>query len=485
MQFTDKITLTGSHSLIAQHKFEKVPVEEHTKIKETASVSKFGLFNTTSPNLNTYYPNTDLKDIQPKDEDFIYPIFRVLSKNTLNKFGPIDFSDGDVLKDSMKDLVGQTLYTEHEDIVGNHVGVVMDVFWQEEFNQDGVRIPAGINAILKVDAKSNPKIARGILMDPPAVHSASVSVFYKWKKSHEDMETDEFYNKLGTFDKDGNLVRKVATKIILYTELSLVPHGADPFAQVQKNGKISNPDFAKKFHDLAVNGKFAYMDYKRATEDSLEVEISSFKYESDPNKQFNYQNEKEMKEFLLKLAKAANLPDQKEESLNESSVLKMVTDKLSENLENEQAYAKEITGLTNTIKEKEGEIETFKTQLENYSGKEQFFQIGEEALTQVREKAKAAYLTLKGDKKDENILKLIGNSDFEAVKSLLSDYETELNEKVPLKCTSCGSDSFSRSTSQRDGDQDGDSGKISFKPNHEVMQNRKKSKFSVSRIHGE
>ena len=481
-EFIDVITLTGAHSLVMSHKYDKVPKEDLVVVQNQGmDIGKFGLFNITSPNLNTYYPDIKPEDIRPEDADFIYPVFRLLSKNVLNKFGPIDFSDGNVLKDSMKALVGQTVYTEHEDLIGNHIGTVSDVFWQEEYKQDGVTIPAGINGILKLDAKSNPKIARGILMEPPAIHSASVSVFYSWKKSH-DMETDEFYEKMGTFDSEGNLVRKIATKIILYTELSLVPHGADPFAQLQKNGKINNPDFAKKFHDLAVNGKFSYQDYKRIPQGDLEVEISSFNYHSNPK---NLKNEKSMKDLLVKLSKKVGFEVKDDQEVKADELLSFIEQKLSDNLKNEQDYAKEISTLKTQNQELDGKLAKAQENLKEYNEKKDFIQIGENSLTTLRQETLAMYTSLKGDEKDDNIVSLIENSNFQVAESLLKQYKSELEKLSPLACSKCGGTEITRASSQRE-DGEGGEGKqtVTFKPNHEVIENRRKARFSTSRIHG-
>lgn len=68
-------------------------------------------------------------------------------------------------------------------------------------------------------------------MDPPSIHSNSVSVRFIWDKSHPNLDEDEFWNKLGTYDEKGNLICRVVKEIVSYYETSLVSHGADPFAQ--------------------------------------------------------------------------------------------------------------------------------------------------------------------------------------------------------------------------------------------------------------
>ena len=84
-------------------------------------------------------------------------------------------------------------------------------------------------------------------MDPPSIHSNSVTVQFKWDKSHPNMEDNEFYQKLGTYDSKGVMVRRIVTEVVRYLETSLVSHGADAFAQkIGDDGKIINPNFAKR-----------------------------------------------------------------------------------------------------------------------------------------------------------------------------------------------------------------------------------------------
>ena len=45
------------------------------------------------------------------------------------------------------------------------------------------------------------------------------------------MEDNEFYQKLGTYDSKGVMVRRMVTEIVRYLETSLVSHGADSFAR--------------------------------------------------------------------------------------------------------------------------------------------------------------------------------------------------------------------------------------------------------------
>ncbi len=476
----DIVICNASHAIVHSNKREKTPnsefvIDPNKEVK--VDHSKFGLFNVTAPNMNTYYPDVDEGDINPGEEDFIYPVFRLLSEVVVNKmFSPIDFRRNDVLKNSMHLLIGQTVYTEHEDIIGNHVGVVQDVFWQDAYTANGVKVPAGINGVIKIDAKANPKIARGILQDPPAIHSVSVSVLYQWDKSH-DMPDDEFYGKLGTFDDKGNLVRKIVSDIVLYSETSLVPHGADPFAQLlNPEGKIHNTTWAKKFYSIG-GDKFTAVDYKLLPKGNLEVEISKFNL-NNPNK-----NKTNM-DFLNSLAKLVGFEGEITES-NQDKLKSHIDQLIKENLQNEQDYAKEINVLK-AEKDKLQESLTERTdELTVLKENETFIKVGKNRLTELRDEAVNAYTLLKGENKDEKIINLIQRADLETVTSLLKDYKTDLEKLSPLTCQDCKSVNISRASAAEESTEGGENGQPKIRTNMEVVANRRKRHLSTKRLHGE
>ena len=250
------LTLTGSKALIRSNLPSKLgfdAVERIQKEETKETIGKFGLFDSSSPNYLTYYPDVTAEDLAPQDSEFIYPVFRLLSEVVIAPHQmAIDFTKNNALKNSMPLLLGQSVYVDHEMMTGNVMGVIKEVFWQEAYTTaDGIKVPAGINAVLKLDGKSNPKIARGIMMDPPSIHSSSVTVKFRWEKSHPKMADNEFMNQLGTFAKDGNLVSKVVCQIMMYFENSIVPHGADPFAKKLQNGQIVLAKQARQMYDMS------------------------------------------------------------------------------------------------------------------------------------------------------------------------------------------------------------------------------------------
>src|SRR6478735_2236072 len=140
----------SGHSLISNKYPKGVSLQEllsSTHLQQPqVDLERLGLFEVSSPDFSKYYPEVTAKDLQPSDEDFVYPIYRALSKVVVNKYGPIDFGFEDVLKRSMKKLIGQSVYPNHDANTGNELGVVVETAWQEERKYDGFTVPAGFNS---------------------------------------------------------------------------------------------------------------------------------------------------------------------------------------------------------------------------------------------------------------------------------------------------------------------------------------------------
>lgn len=404
---------------------------------------------------NTYYPELNPDELTPKDNEFITPMFRLLSETIVSKnYNPTDFSRNGVLKASMKLLLGQTVNCDHETNIGNAIGAVSKVVWQDSYKEGKFVIPGGINGILKIDGKANPRIARGILMDPPSIHSNSVTVQFKWEKSHPELSDEEFWQKLGTYDENGVFVCRVVTEVIRYLETSLVSHGADSFAQkIGEDGKIVNPEFAHrtwnsfKEYDNDKLKQYSFMDNKlqnyveNDTQLNNDINKNSFNLNED-----NKMNQ-ELKEFLEKLfgKNMLTLGEGKEVTQEEaiSLIQNLVSDKnsLSEKVTNLTAenakLAKEIVELT-----------TENTSLKEVS------EYGKKCVTNLREAVVANYKKIQGDKLDEKdpVLIMLNSETTPLItlEGLNKNYEQTLKELFPMKCSKCGSKDISRASSVQD-----------------------------------
>lgn len=458
---TSTMILGAGHSIMIPHA-PVIPPGFSEKFFDAAktnkeSISKFGLFSNID--YNTFFPDVQPKDFNPEEDEFIEPIFRLLSNCIVSKnYNPTEFP-ADVLKASMPLLVGQTVNCDHETNIGNAIGSVVDVFWQEAYKTaDGQEIPAGINGKLKIDAKANPRIARGINMDPPSIHSNSVTVQFEWKPSHDFENPWEFWDRLGTYDENGQMIRRIATRIISYKETSLVSHGADPFAQLLDNkGKIINPGYASSVYNsfsevikekVSSSCSSAFStDYKALGEVAVmhntSININEGEQPSPvgKNQNKNIMN-KELQEFLEKLFGEGMLSLAEGSSASVELVLtevkKLVQDKkdlstqLTEAQNNASTLQEKVTNLENEAKE-------------NTS----FIEMGKNHLKEVREATLASYKKISGEEKiDIHIVNLIENTaSLDLLVSLKSTYDAQLEEKFPLHCADCGSHNINRASS--------------------------------------
>lgn len=413
------------------------------------SVEKLGLFG-SDIDYNTYYPNLTKEDLTPNDDEFIEPVFRLLSATIVSKnWNPTDFSQPGVLKASMRMLLGQTVNCDHSTDIGNAIGSVSQVMWQEGYKDGNFMIPAGINGVLKIDGKANPRIARGILMDPPSIHSNSVTVQFKWVKSHPDMDDSEFWDKIGTYDEKGNMIRKVVTEVVRYLETSLVSHGADSFAQkIGEDGKIINPEFAKRtwtsFAEYQEDTKKAYYftDFKE--------DINSYQENNDtPPNNINTNNplnnntmNKELKEFLEKLFGDNLLSLEEGQEVSTELALSAVQSLVN----SKKTLEASITNLTTEKNQLSEQITQKDAEIANLTA---MATVGKNHIASLREEVVGNYKKLKGDKVDETIVTML-NAETTGLQTLISlnkDYKAQLEEKFPLTCSKCGSHDVTRSSS--------------------------------------
>lgn len=440
------------HSLVTNKLPKPAGLGIYVDIPEASKqldISKFGLFDSCSPDFNTYYPDVTAEDLKPKDEEFVYPVFRALSAIIINKYGPIDFGKNNVLKKSLALLVGQAMLTNHDQLVGAEVGVVIESAWEKEKKYDTYTIPAGINIKMKLDGKSNPKLVRSVMMDPPSVHSISVTVAFKWDQSHPDMGVDEFYNKLGTFDADGNMIKRVVTEIVRYDEVSFVTHGADPFAQKIVDGTIVNPEYAKKVYQFSAENKERIthsIDWKNFdfSQSSLSADGTIPAESLITN---NNQNQKNMKPELLAFLIA-------QFGLAAGSTEEQVIAKLNSDLptiiagnSGSVTLKTELDGLK--LKYPEGSVilsAEDKTKLAKYDEMDGYM-VKVMKATQA-ETLRLYHLSVGGaDKGDAAITTMISAASFDTLTALAKQYSALAEKSFTAECLDCHSHNIKRSSS--------------------------------------
>tara|TARA_R110001599_G_scaffold15757_6_gene65410 strand:+ start:10059 stop:11435 length:1377 start_codon:yes stop_codon:yes gene_type:complete len=413
---------------------------------EKKDITSLGLFDSASPNFNTYYPDITKEDLNPDtdNESFIHPIYRALSEVIVHReWNPIDFSANDILKNSMGMLRGQTVYTNHEMVVGNELGVIEEVAWQEGYTtQSGVKVPAGANVKLKIDGKSNPKIARGMMMSPPSIHSVSVTVSFEWERSHDFEDENVFFSRLGQTHEDGEMIRRVVTGIQSFHEISTVHHGADPFAQrVNDNGEIVNPEYANRVSNSTVssNGATPTFNYDYA----LDIVRNSMQKETTPAKSIN-NNTLKMKKELLALCTLLNIST---EGLSDEATVEKLTSTITELKGAKLWDQEEVDGL---IEEGKTELKVEVTEL-TASLKTFNDNIALE-LSNKKDEVVGLLNKIHNNKPAEVLLTSLEKLDETALNALSVSYTAQFDAMAPLNCEDCGSSSVSRRASAENGD---------------------------------
>ena len=469
--YMDSMTIDSGHTMMANYLPDTIDLTQFNEnfykwAKPTPeTIAQFGLFG-SELNYNTYYPELNLEDLNPEEDEFIQPVFRLLSATIVSKgWNPTDFSQNGVLKASMGLLLGQTVNTDHSTDIGNAIGSVAQVSWQEAYTDAGIKIPAGINGVLKIDGKANPRIARGILMEPPSIHSNSVTVQFAWEQSHPKMDKADFYQKLGTYDEKGELIRRMVTEVVRYHETSLVSHGADPYAQkITQDGKLNNPIFANrtynsfKEYEDDKNKIYCYYDCKSYSNNAEEDNTSEFnnineepKIEDNPNN--NNQKTTQMNEELLAFIASLfgngmlELAEGQEASqeLAVQTIQQLIASR-GEDATTIQNLTTERDSLSERVTNLEAQVNTLSAQAE----------VGKTYLTQLREEAVEVYRKLMGDSVDETIINMLSaeTTGINTLKSLMKDYTQRLEEKFPMKCQKCGSHDVSRASSTAENSED-------------------------------
>lgn len=261
------------------------------------------------------------------------------------------------------------------------------------------------------------------------------------------MEDNEFYQKLGTYDSKGNMVRRMVTEVVRYLETSLVSHGADSFAQkIGDDGKIINPTFAQRSwasyeeyrDDKSKN--FYFSDFK-----DLNNTQESFIDNPEIDNQENKQSMNEFELFIQSLVEANIIAFGEGQEANQENALALLKDLVSSrnNLQTQVTnLTTEKNSLTEQITNKEAEIANLK----------EMATVGKNHIASLRENAVATYKKLMGDQADETIVTML-NAETTGLATLISltkDYQARLEEKFPLTCSKCGSHDVSRASSLED-----------------------------------
>lgn len=457
------------------------------------STESFGIFGSSSDN-NKFWGNTIKEsDIIPNESDYIRQPFRLISATVVGagSWKATDFSMAGVLKASVSKLDRKTVYKDHEQDSNNWSGHIENPVWQDAFvNGDGTPIPAGINGVVAIDYKVDPKLARGVASG--AIYSNSVTVDFGWEPSHEFSSIDEFEAHVGTLGSDGKMVRRVATNINDYYESSMVWLGADPFGKaIDAEGNFKNVDKGRVVAYSADNAECKKYSTAKTMTAMYGMDGKSF---LSLSKNSNFvPNKSDMNKFLVAflaaftqqigVSKVEELTDAHLDKIGElSGLLKSPEDTAAIQL---SAQAKPLiekvraglglaegAALPDTFDNvsfvasdklaeyavAEGKVTSLSAEVATLTTKVGELQpLADKGIAYNNEQRKEAerLYKLSVPKEDESMLTLIRTGDMAVVGSLLNSYTQHLgSDKFKGKCAKCGSEEFSFRSSHADGDDD-------------------------------
>lgn len=358
-----------------------------------------------------------------EDGKFVYATYRALSATIVNKSSmPIDFTTPGVLKRATRHLRGQPFLKDHDLSIDKQIGSVTDTIWDDGDSN----IPGGINALVRINALA-PQSSNIIpLVEAGDADSVSVGVWYEWEPSHPDMDDYDFFWALGD-EVDGELVRAIVTKVLEISELSLVWDGADPYAE-----RIEASASAQQaFSSFAVGLPIASND-------------------KNNGQSINSKSNKEDGVMLDKLKKAvASMFGMKVEEIDDQFVTDLSVGAIRlekapaviEILAAKQGKVDEYAAL---LEKRGGEIDTLKAAIE--AGKSEA-ELGKKYLVDMRNEAVKFYKMAEGETASATILAMIETASLDQAIALRDQFRKQADEKVPLKCGTCGSDKVSRATS--------------------------------------
>lgn len=445
-------------------------VLSYFKVPEKVSLGLFG----ANGNPNTFYPGLDVpEEVMPKPEDFIRVPFRLLSATVVGAgtWKATDFSNAKILKESFGKLKSKPVYTDHDTSLMNWAGIVEEVTWEDKKGD----VPGGINGLLAIDAKTNPKIARGVLLK--AIFSNSVTVEFDWVPSHSFDDPYEFQNKIGTLHPtDGKMIRRVVTEIFDYHETSLVWLGADPYAKMlDDNGSLVNIDESSTYN---LEKEKVKNEYEKEGKFSISFSLPQPVYKNR-NNLISIDMNKEFELALRKLLGLGESEELKSEQLSKLTLSNPEADKALENFKKLEAFNSLGDAIEKPSEVKEGEyvmlaktdfdglraasteVEQLKTEKSNLETEKAALEteanFGKSVIEAKKNEAIRLYKIQAGKNEDESVIELISSAKPNQLDGLLKQYGKSVSEQFTGTCNDCGSHKVEFRSSTEDGE-DGNEG---------------------------
>lgn len=418
-------------------------------------LEKFGWFGTDG-DANQFYPGLDVQsEVIPKPEDFIPVPFRLLSETIVaaGTWRATDFSRDGVLKAALDKFLAKPVYYDHNVDLNNWLGFTSAVSYSASYvDEAGNKIPGGIDGVISIDGKTNPKFARGAYTG--IITSTSVTIDFKWKPSH-DMQGDmsEFNSKVGDYDEQGKMYTRVCTEVVDIYETSLVFKGADPYAKkLDENQKLIKPDFQyavklsreAKLEAESPEVRELYSDNKKfITQSALDEKFRLSLRSKLVKNQETDTKDAQMDPKLLLLLAFFGFKNPDEVTADSLAKFKLVLDGqealAATELANLRLEAAKVPDLSTQLTTAQADVTRLKsenTQLQSFAT------VGKEALAQKLATVEKLYkLTVKNP--DAAVLETFKKADNAALDGFLAQYSGTASAQFGATCKSCNSKEIS------------------------------------------
>lgn len=453
-------------------------------------------------------------DVPKDNEDFAYIPFRHISSGIVGQ-GTRKSTEfpAEVLKASLPLFKNLHVYTNHWQYVGNEIGSVLTPKWTEAYTlPNGLQVPSGIEAVVEIDKVSYPKLARKLTKWSVKLHSVSVGISFKFKRSHEEMTDEEFDRNRGKM-VEGKEVRLIATEITKYWETSIVYEGADKYAKrVGADGKIevynrevkeSEEDVEtafsafelpveniqpQLFEEMTDNKQKAEEPTKTVETENLQTDKVVDKKVETSTKEANAEQEEALEGFEFSFAEdgkedfteqlsaaiaerglsvvdteayqatvteletiKAQLSQNAAETATLQASLKQASDKLENQTQLNGEIQLQLTAQQEERQKLEGQLETLAAERE---AEKVIYNLGQESLNTLRATAKKEYEIFAREDADQEVIASIeAETSAKHLETLIKKYSGKAVEKYGSRCEDCGSDKvvYRSSVSEADG----------------------------------
>lgn len=357
--------------------------------------------------------------LQPKESDYIMVPVRALSatgvQGNMFNFG---FAGGGALRNAVDKFNNLVVLKDHSMSVDDWLGTTEQAYWDNSTD-----IPPGVNVMLKVDKKADPKTARGLMSG--ALNSVSVTVAFDFEPSHPDMDEFDFLMNLGQ-EVDGKTVQANITNIKRLHEISVVWSGADVYAKTT-NGNGQKP--LSQSLNLAIDAPAPTTQKEKAVDWKKLAVLIGLSMENP--------TEDDVNRGLTALMASATVS---------KTELATVKTELA-------ASQGQVVDLNANLAQKTVEVTTLSTEITALKAEKTALEgkvaLGVQFLEKQRTEAARLYALVEAKDANPAMLEMLKNCDLTIAESFIASYAKRAEQIAPLVCSKCSTSMKGAEASRR------------------------------------